>query len=124
MFTRMAAFGLAVGLLSIAAAADAQEVATSFDQLRLAVRLGDTIKVVDGSGHEISGRVLNLTSSSLDLRTSTGEVRLAEDDVHVIRVRRHGDLGHGAKWGFGVGAALGALAGAEVSSECRGCGAV
>ena len=93
--------------------ADAQDVAaTSFDQLRLLVRLGDVVTVTDGSGHHIKGKLAGLTDTSLSL---AGDNRMfAERDVEAVTRHDHANVRTGALWGFGIGAGLGVLAGAAI----------
>jgi hypothetical protein len=105
----------AVCLLALTSPArvDAQDIAaTSFDQLRLLVRLGDTVSVTDASGHQIKGKLASLTDTSLSL---AGDSRnFVERDVESVSRHDHAHLRTGALWGFGVGAGLGVLAGAAV----------
>ena len=68
MSIRQAFQVVAIAWLAVVAASavSAQEVvATSFDQMRLIARLGDTLTVTDNSGSHITGRFSNLSSSSL-----------------------------------------------------------
>ena len=64
-------FRLAWGALLLvavtASTAAAQELAGSFDQLRVLVKPGDTIRVTDGAGQEARGTIAALTSTSLEL---------------------------------------------------------
>ena len=53
-----------VALVS-AVSAHAQTVATNFDELRLKVKAGDTVYVIEGNGEERRARVLELAPSSL-----------------------------------------------------------
>lgn len=88
--------------------ADAQDIAaTSFDQLRLLVRLGDVVTVTDASGHRIKGKLAGLTDTSLSL--AGGNRLFAEDDVEAVSRHDHAHLRTGALWGFGVGAGVGVL---------------
>jgi hypothetical protein len=88
--------------------AAAQDIAaTSFDQLRLLVRLGDIVTVTDASGHRIKRKLAGLTDTSLSL---AGDNRLfAERDVEAVTRHDHAQLRTGALWGFGVGAGVGVL---------------
>ena len=99
------------------AAADAQEVAGTFDQLRVLVKAGDKITVSDDAGRETTGRVAELSSSSLALIADGQRHDLGADQVNTIRQRRSDSLANGARWGFGVGAGLGLLAGIAIASE-------
>ena len=98
-------------LLASAAPAHAEDLAaTSFDQLRLLARLGDTITVTDASGRQITGRLAALTPAALSL---VGDQRtFTERDITTISRHDHANLSTGAKWGLGVGAGFALLAGA------------
>ena len=98
-------------------AVHAQEVAGSFDQLRVLVKAGDKITVSDDAGRETTGRVAELSSSSLALIAEGQRHDLRAEQVNTIRQRRSDSLANGAKWGFGIGAGLGLLAGIAIASE-------
>jgi hypothetical protein len=55
-----------------ATAADAQEIAGSFDQLRVLVKPGDTVTLTDSTGNETRGKILTLSSTSLALSVGDG----------------------------------------------------
>jgi len=107
------------GLLAAApsTAASAQELAGSFDQLRVLVKSGDTVRVTDSSGQEARGKVFDVSSSSLAIVTEGQQRVFLERDVAAIRQRRSDSVGNGAKWGLAVGAGLGSLAGIMIVSE-------
>ena len=88
----------------------AQGVASSFEQLQVFVKAGDTISVRDATGTETTGTIKSLSSSSLVLMTSGSQRELKEADVATILQRRGDSLKNGALWGFGVGLAVGAAA--------------
>ena len=115
--SRLACFGL---LLTLPAASQAQELAGSFDQLRVLVKAGDTIRVTDRTGHEVRGSLIDVSASSLALATGGSQRTFLESDVASIRQRRPDSLSNGAKWGFAVGAGLGLLAGITIASEYEG----
>jgi len=98
----------------------AQELAGSFDQLRVLVKAGDTIRVTDRTGREVRGSVIDVSASSLALATGGSRRTFLESDVTSIRQRRPDSLSNGAKWGFAVGAGLGLLAGITIASEYEG----
>ena len=104
--------------------ASAQAVATSFEELRLKVKAGDTVFVTDDSGtSEREARILDLTSSLLTV--SIGGVRdeLVESKVKRIRQRLPDSRKNGALIGFLVGAAgitSLAMAMASPSGSCTG----
>lgn len=110
-------------VLTHSAAARAQDiVATSFDQMKMIARLGDDITITDASGRKVTGRLADLSPSSLDLLARGEHHSVAESDVVTISRHGHAKLSTGAKVGLGIGAALGAFAGLSLGSECRGCG--
>ena len=83
-------------LCSGAARANAQGVASSFDQLAVLVETGDTIAVVDATGRKIEGRVWNVAHDALILGTATGPLKFGESDVATISQRRDDSLKNGA----------------------------
>lgn len=98
------AFALCIGTATIV---QAQEVASSFEQLRLLVKPGDTVIVTDTSGQGVTGRIAELSSSSLRLLVNGSRRDVAEIEVRMIKRKEHAALGTGAKWGFAIGAAAG-----------------
>jgi hypothetical protein len=112
---RLAAFALLFVLAP--APGRAQEVASSFDQLRVLVRPGDRVRVTESSGRELNGVVDRLADSSLTLVIDGSERTLQENDVVRIRQRTHEKVASGARNGFFAGAALGVLAGLAVKGE-------
>lgn len=88
----------------------AQGVASSFEQLQVFVKAGDTVSVRDSTGTETTGAIKSLSSSSLVLMTLGTQRELREADVATILQRRGDSLKNGALWGFGVGLAVGAVA--------------
>ena len=112
---------LAIGIvLAAAPAAEAQGVAYTFNELRLLVRPGDTISVVDAGGREMTGRIVELSPSKLALRGAAGTREVLESDVQTIWQRRGDPLRNGALWGLGTGAALGGLAALATLREHEG----
>src|SRR5688500_11869267 len=82
--------------------------ATSFDQLSVLVRPGDTVTVTPDSGTPFSGKISSLSSSGLTLLVGKELRAVQENDVATIRHRRRQDsLSNGALWGLGAGAAAG-----------------
>jgi hypothetical protein len=120
-------FGLCViAILTAAASAHAQQIATSFDQLSALVKPGDTITVTDAAGVETRGKILALSPSTLEVRAGDGTRTFLESGVRTIAQRRHASLGRGAKWGFVAGAGLGTIDAIAILNEegpyaeCRG----
>jgi hypothetical protein len=102
--------------LVVAPGASAQELAGTFDQLRVLVAPGQTVTVIDQAGQKTTGEIVTLSATSLRLAVA-GTVRdLGERDVAQIRQRRPDSLANGAKIGFGVGLALGVLGGVALAS--------
>jgi hypothetical protein len=105
---------LILAIIGIAMPAAAQHdepgVATSFEQLRVLVMPGSSVTVTDPSGSVTSGRIASLTSTELALLIDDAPRRYGEMDVSTIRQRRGDSLANGARWGFGIGAGLAALA--------------
>ena len=69
---------------------------------------GERIRVTDGAGRELQGRLIDLSPSTLSLRTAGVRHDLQEADVAVIRRRQRDGLGNGALVGFLSGAAVSA----------------
>jgi len=114
LLSRLACFGL---LLALPAAGDAQELAGSFNQLRVLVKTGDTVRVTNGAGDEVRGTITDLSSSSLNLKVGGTPRTFLETDITAIHQRRNDSLANGAKWGFIVGASLGVLGGIAIARE-------
>ena len=115
--SRLVCFGL---LITLPAASNAQELAGSFEQPRVLVKTGDTVRVTDSHGEEVRGSITELSSSSLALRVAGTQRTFLAGDITSIRQRRPDPLTNGAKWGFIVGAGLGLLAGITIASEYEG----
>jgi hypothetical protein len=84
---------------------EAQEVASSFDQLAVLVKPHDKITVVDVTGRELKGRIGKLSCDALILLTSEGPRQLGEVDVATITQRRGDSLKNGAIVGAVAGTA-------------------
>jgi hypothetical protein len=84
---------------------EAQEVASSFDQLAVLVKPGDKITVVDVTGRETKGQIGKLSRDALILVTSAGPRQLGEVDVATISQRRGDSLKNGAIIGAVAGTA-------------------
>ena len=112
--------GLAV--LSLAVASEAQELAGSFDQLRVLVKNGDTVRVTDSRGQEVRGPVVDLSPSWLAIQVAGNRRLFLENEIAAIHQRRNDSLANGARWGFLVGAGLGVLGGITIVREYDGGG--
>jgi len=109
---------LAAGAIAMTSApALAQEKATTLEQLRVLVGRGDKVRLTDGEGHEMNGRIEGLSASELALRVGDSERRLKESEIRTIRVRKDDSLADGAWTGFAVGGTLGLLVGLSISHE-------
>jgi hypothetical protein len=84
---------------------EAQEVASSFDQLAVLVKPGDKITVVDATGKEAKGRIEKLSRDTLILATSAGPRQFGEVEVTTISQRRGDSLKNGAIIGAVAGTA-------------------
>ena len=112
---------LVVSPLLLAPSASAQQVATSFEQLRSLVKPGATIYLTDASGRRTKGKLGELSASSLELlarqtgpdgrETFVTKARLTQGDVRLILLERRDPLWKGTLIGLGVGAIPGAFAG-------------
>jgi hypothetical protein len=106
-----------------AVSAHAQELASSFDQLRVLVKAGDRLTITDPGGEVTSGRLVRLVGTSLEIDVDGTARTLAQDRVTTIRMRHADSLANGAKIGFGIGAGFGALAGLTNAGESGSPGA-
>jgi len=102
----------------------AQELASSFDQLRVLVKVGDTLTITDRGGQETRGRLVRLVGTSLELDADGTPQVWSQDRITSIRQRHSDSLANGAKIGFGIGAGLGALAGFAIAGELDAPGAI
>ncbi len=84
--------------------------ATSFEHLRAIATPGARVIVTNAAGEQVSGRIAELSSSSLSITANGNRHDFAERDIASIRERRDDSLANGARRGFAIGAGLGALA--------------
>ena len=116
---------LCLTLVLGASTARAQDVvAGSFDELRLAARLGDTMTVTEASGATVTGKLAALSPSALTLLVRGSRRDLAEGDIQIIARHGHGDLARGARLGFAIGAGFGLVTSLYWSAECARCGSL
>ncbi len=99
---------IAALIILAAATAEAQELAGTFDQLRVLVKPGDTLTVIDGSGQRVEGRVSSLSSSALDLTVSGRPRQFLSTDINTIEKRGPDSLKNGALIGLAIGGGIGA----------------
>jgi len=114
----------AVVLICGVVPANAQDLAGSFDQLRVLVKAGDRLTVTDSSGQVTRGRLVRLNGTTLELETDGDPRTWTQDRIASILRRQPDSLGNGAKIGFGIGAAFGALIGFAMADEFGSAGAV
>ena len=95
-------------VLATVAHAEAQT-AASFDELPLVLRPGDRVTVTDNNGRNLTGRIIDLSPSTLSLEASGARLDLSAADVSFIRQRRPDPLRNGTLIGLGVGAILATL---------------
>jgi hypothetical protein len=94
--------------------ARAQVAATSFDQLQPRLKPGDVVLITETGGRRVEGRVLELSSSALDVQVlkprpdgldvRAAQRRLAEADVRQIAIEHPDRLWNGTLVGLGVAA--------------------
>jgi len=99
----------ATGIIVAAAVprhASAQE-ARSLEQLEVLVKPGDTVWVTDTAGKELKGRIDQLTSATLRVKSNGVTHDFLEKDV--LKVRHSDSLKNGTLIGAGVGAGFGTL---------------
>ncbi|HET9834303.1 MAG TPA: hypothetical protein VFP91_21415 [Vicinamibacterales bacterium] len=108
----LVAFLLVVGAMS----AGAQDVATSFNELRSRIKIGDAVTLTDSAGRLMMGRLVYVSGDRLEIFDGTFR-QFAEVDVEAISRRWHESVGTGAAWGAVIGATIGLLTmSAELSS--------
>jgi hypothetical protein len=105
-----------VAVIASAESTAAQEIAGTFDQLRVLVKVGDRVRVTDTTGRELSGTIAALDLASLGLVSDGVRRNFGADEISTIRQRRPDPLANGAKWGLAVGGGLGLLLGVAVST--------
>ena len=109
-------------LLLIIPSAEAQQIAGTFDQLRVLVKPGDTLTVTDSTGQRMRGRLAELSASSLRLDVSGGLRQFQDSDIDTIEKRGSDSLKNGALIGMAVSGGLAVLgmAASGVASEDPG----
>ena len=69
-----------------------------------------------------SGRIIQLTPTTIGVLTRDTRRDLTEADVLTIVRRSGGDAGRGARWGLAIGAAFGLLLTIPAATDCYDCG--
>ena len=108
----------AVLLVLLPGLAAAQEPVRSFDQLNTRLKVGDTIRVTDAQGREMSGKLRAISASAITLGEGPGRESLGPASA---KSRRRGAIESGrfALYGLALGFAAGAVVGAVSSSGCE-----
>src|SRR5918995_5945760 len=101
---------IAALVVMVAATAEAQELAGTFEQLRVLVKSGETLTVTDTAGARIRGRLSQLSSSSLMLNVSGTDREFQSAQVDRIEKRGPDSLKNGALTGFIIGGWVGGIA--------------
>ena len=104
-------------IVLIAASAEAQQLAGTFDQLRVLVKSGDTLTITNSTGQRTQGKLTLLSESSLVLDVSGALHPFQAADVDTIEKRGSDSLKNGALIGLGVAGGLGTLAATSVASR-------
>ena len=92
----------------MAAPTGAQELAGTFEQLRVLVKTGDTLTVTDSAGQPVQGKLAKLSASSLVLNVSGTDREFHSSDVNTIEKRGPDSLKNGALIGMGIAGGLAA----------------
>src|SRR5688572_23964766 len=100
---------IAVVVFAFPAAASAQAVARTFDELTVKVSPGETVYVTDNQSRTINGLLLTISVDALVMEAASGRVTLSVAQVDRVRVRRRDSLKNGILGGLAAGAAGGAL---------------
>ena len=117
----VAAVVVMVTAIGMPGVAWAQAPVTSFDQLATRLRTGDTVMVTDKNGQVVKGKVVDLSASSLVLRTQ-GETRdVQAATVTAITWQRPHSLKKGALTGLVIGAAVAVVVIALPAGDCTDC---
>ena len=106
-----------LAILAMAPMARAQEIAGTFDQLRVLIKPGDTITITDDAGVQTKGRLTELSPVSLALLVDGNQRVLSAESISTIHHRRSDPLANGARWGLGVGVVVGLGIAATVAAD-------
>jgi len=105
LFTVVRASGLILSAVCLAVPAAAQDVATTFEELRFKVKAGDTVYVTGEDGQEREAKIVGLSASSPVVTMGGAQSNLTEGRVKQMRQRLPDPLRNGALIGFLVGGA-------------------
>jgi hypothetical protein len=115
--SRILAAGAALLLLPVLAGA--QEPVKSFDQLNTRLKAGDTIYVTDAQGHEVKGKIRDLSAISLLLDAGGTPQDFQAARVAAIQLQPKDSLRNGVLWGALAGFVGGALS-CLLNPQCGG----
>ena len=101
------------------AAATAQEPVTSFDRLNTRLKAGDTVWVTDAQGREVTGKVRDLSATSLLLDAGGAPQDFQAARVGTIRMQPGDSVRNGVLWGALAGL-VGGLVSCAASPDCAG----
>jgi hypothetical protein len=108
MFRDTVSLGGAIALgwlLGTATPAQAQGVASSFDQLGSRVGVGDWVIVTDAAGRETAGTIAALSAAGMTLTVNGVRTDFLERDID--QVSQRDSRWNGTLWGLAAGAAVG-----------------
>jgi hypothetical protein len=94
-----------------------QEPSHSFDELKQNLTIGDTVQVIACSGNKSQGKVVDISASSLVLKSKEGRLVLPENSVREVKKKQRDLWWNGVLIGGGVGAAAGLII---ARKECGG----
>jgi hypothetical protein len=101
--------------------ADAQELASDLNQLRVLVKPGDVLTVTDTGGQKVQGRLTELDDSRIVLALRNDQTRQFDGRMVTTIEKRGGDsLKNGALIGLATGGILGALGGVGYANAYDG----
>jgi hypothetical protein len=81
----------------------AQEPATALDQLKILLKTGDKVTLMDLSGQSITGRIERISPDALDLRVKDKVQTFAEKDLRQITQKKQDSIFNGLLIGAAVG---------------------
>jgi hypothetical protein len=115
---------LLTALLAAAGASPvtAQAVPQTFENVRAEAHRGETVYLTDAAGTTVKGRVVRISTASIELLVEEGSREWPVSNVEWI-TQRHRHSGRGALLGLAVGAAVGAVMVLADSSCTHSCAA-
>src|SRR4051812_46291779 len=102
--------------------ATAQVVPPTFEDMRAEAHRGETVYLTDQAGTTVKGRVVRISTASIELLVDEGSREWPASNVEWI-TQRHRHAGRGALLGLAVGAAVGAVMVLADSSCTHSCAA-